>query len=153
MIHTKRKDSDTSPSLSVRSLDFHFYGKQLTAASHRMKGINALDAVNQLYNGISALRQQLPQTWESWRITRGRKKHLYYSWLCRSHRFFHPCSNAKKMCRSNRKSKNIATGRSISNRCKSKIHSISENGKSNELPRTKTYNDIVGRTRTIKVKE
>ena len=39
-------------------LDFHFTEKQLAASPE--EGINALDAVIQLYNGINALRQQLP---------------------------------------------------------------------------------------------
>ncbi len=41
-------------------LDFHFYGKAAHASGAPEKGINALDAVIQLFNGINALRQHLP---------------------------------------------------------------------------------------------
>lgn len=60
MIHPSGKTATTSPSLAVDPLDFHFYGKQLTPQPSPEEGINALDAVIQLYNGINALRQQLP---------------------------------------------------------------------------------------------
>ena len=59
MIHPSGKTATTSPSLAVDPLDFHFTEKQLTLQL-REEGINALDAVIQLYNGINALRQQLP---------------------------------------------------------------------------------------------
>ncbi|MRG86343.1 M20 family metallopeptidase [Salinibacillus xinjiangensis] len=61
MIHPSSKTSLTSPTLAVDPLDFHFYGKPAHASGAPEKGVNALDAVIQLYNGINALRQQLPQ--------------------------------------------------------------------------------------------
>ncbi|QGS69747.1 amidohydrolase [Oceanobacillus sp. 143] len=60
MLHPGGKTSLTSETLAVDPLDFHFYGKPAHAAGAPEKGINALDAVIQLFNGISALRQQLP---------------------------------------------------------------------------------------------
>jgi amidohydrolase len=60
MIHPSGKTSVTSPSLAVDPFDFHFYGEPAHAAAFPEKGINALDAVIQLFNGINALRQQLP---------------------------------------------------------------------------------------------
>jgi metal-dependent amidase/aminoacylase/carboxypeptidase family protein len=42
------------------NLYFHFYGKPSHAGSSPHKGVNALDALVLLYNGISVLRQQLP---------------------------------------------------------------------------------------------
>ena len=60
MIHPSGKTATTSPSLAVDPLDFHFYGKTAHAAASPEEGINALDAVIQLYNSINALRQQLP---------------------------------------------------------------------------------------------
>ena len=60
MIHPSGKTSTTGESLAVDPLDFHFYGKPAHAAGSPEAGINALDAVIQLFNGISALRQQLP---------------------------------------------------------------------------------------------
>ena len=60
MLHPGGKTSLTSETLAVDPLDFHFYGKPAHAAGAPEKGINALDAVIQLFNGINALRQQLP---------------------------------------------------------------------------------------------
>ncbi len=60
MIHPSGKTATTGESLAVDPLDFHFYGKPAHAAGSPEAGINALDAVIQLFNGISALRQQLP---------------------------------------------------------------------------------------------
>lgn len=60
MIHPSGKTATTGDSLAVDPLDFHFYGKPAHASGSPHLGINALDAVIQLFNGISALRQQLP---------------------------------------------------------------------------------------------
>ncbi|QED49453.1 M20 family metallopeptidase [Cytobacillus dafuensis] len=60
MIHPSGKTSLTSETLAVDPLDFHFYGKAAHASGSPEKGVNALDAVIQLFNGINALRQQLP---------------------------------------------------------------------------------------------
>lgn len=60
MIHPSGKTSLTGESLAVDPLDFHFYGKAAHASGSPEKGINALDAVIQLFVGINALRQQLP---------------------------------------------------------------------------------------------
>ncbi|MEK5038014.1 M20 family metallopeptidase [Sporosarcina sp. FSL K6-3457] len=60
MIHPSGKTATTGDSLAVDPLDFHFYGKPAHASGSPESGINALDAVIQLFNGINALRQQLP---------------------------------------------------------------------------------------------
>ncbi|MFC0300332.1 M20 family metallopeptidase [Virgibacillus soli] len=60
MLHPSGKTSLTSETLAVDPLDFHFHGKAAHASGAPHKGINALDAVIQLFNGINALRQQLP---------------------------------------------------------------------------------------------
>ncbi|MFX3623390.1 MAG: M20 family metallopeptidase [Ectobacillus sp.] len=60
MIHPSGVTAITSNSLAVDPFDFHFYGKPAHAAASPEKGINALDAVIQLFNGINAMRQQLP---------------------------------------------------------------------------------------------
>ncbi|MDN7241923.1 M20 family metallopeptidase [Planococcus sp. N028] len=60
MIHPSANTAITGPSLAVDPLDFHFYGKPAHAAASPEQGINALDAVIQLFNGVNALRQQLP---------------------------------------------------------------------------------------------
>ncbi|KWW21816.1 MULTISPECIES: M20 family metallopeptidase [Peribacillus] len=60
IIHPAGKTGVTSPFLAVDPLDFHFYGKAAHAAAAPEQGVNALDGVIQLFNGINALRQQLP---------------------------------------------------------------------------------------------
>ena len=60
IIHPAGKTGITSPFLAVDPLDFHFYGKSAHAAAAPEQGVNALDGVIQLFNGINALRQQLP---------------------------------------------------------------------------------------------
>ncbi|MHA6261348.1 M20 family metallopeptidase [Sporosarcina sp. CAU 1771] len=59
MIHPAGKTALTGDTLAVDPLDFKFYGKPAHASGSPHHGINALDAVIQLFNGISALRQQL----------------------------------------------------------------------------------------------
>ena len=49
----------TNPSLGCAPVDIEFHGKASHAASAPEQGINALDALIQVYNGINALRQQL----------------------------------------------------------------------------------------------
>ncbi|BES85567.1 amidohydrolase [Pectobacterium araliae] len=60
MIHGSGKTQLTSASLAVDPLDFHFTGRAAHASASPEEGINALDAVIQLFTGINALRQQLP---------------------------------------------------------------------------------------------
>ena len=50
----------TSKTLACAPVDIEFRGRASHAASAPEKGINALDAVIQVYNGINALRQHLP---------------------------------------------------------------------------------------------
>lgn len=59
MVHPSGITRLTGPSLANNHLYFHFYGKPSHAGSSPHKGVNALDAVVLLYNGISVLRQQL----------------------------------------------------------------------------------------------
>src|SRR6185312_1817913 len=60
MIHPSGKTGLTGETLAVDPLDFHFYGKPAHASGTPESGVNALDAVILLFNGINALRQQLP---------------------------------------------------------------------------------------------
>ncbi|MCU5772512.1 M20 family metallopeptidase [Erwiniaceae bacterium BAC15a-03b] len=60
MVHPAGKTRLSGPSLANNHLYFHFYGKPSHAGSAPHKGVNALDALVLLYNGISVLRQQLP---------------------------------------------------------------------------------------------
>ncbi|GKU26237.1 M20 family metallopeptidase [Clostridium folliculivorans] len=59
IIHPGNKNHPTSPSLAVDPLDFEFRGKPAHAAASPHEGINALDAVIALFNGINALRQHV----------------------------------------------------------------------------------------------
>lgn len=59
MSHPGNRTGLSGDSLAVDPLDFKFYGKTAHAASQPEEGINALDAVLQLFSGINALRQQL----------------------------------------------------------------------------------------------
>ncbi|MBU9818768.1 MULTISPECIES: M20 family metallopeptidase [Rahnella] len=60
MVHPSGRTRLSGPSLANNHLYFHFYGKPSHAGSSPHKGVNALDALVLLYNGISVLRQQLP---------------------------------------------------------------------------------------------
>lgn len=59
MLHPSGQTRLTTGSLAVDPLDFEYIGKPAHAAASPHEGINALDAVIQLFNGINALRQQL----------------------------------------------------------------------------------------------
>ncbi|MBZ9622279.1 M20 family metallopeptidase [Clostridium sp. FP2] len=57
--HPSSRTCITGDSLCVDPLDFEFIGRPAHAAACPEKGINALDGVIQLFNGINALRQHL----------------------------------------------------------------------------------------------
>lgn len=59
IIHPGNKTGVTGNSLAVDPFDFEYIGKSAHAAASPEKGINALDAVIQLFNGINALRQHV----------------------------------------------------------------------------------------------
>lgn len=59
IIHPGNKTVVTGSSLAVVPLDFEYIGKSAHAAASPEKGINALDAVIQLFNGINAFRQHV----------------------------------------------------------------------------------------------
>src|SRR5699024_9524004 len=59
MIHPNGQTSLTKPSLAVDPLDFEYIGKSAHAAAAPDKGINALDAVIQLFIGMNALREHV----------------------------------------------------------------------------------------------
>ncbi|MFD2761365.1 M20 family metallopeptidase [Lentibacillus juripiscarius] len=60
MLHPGNETTLTGPTLGVDPLDFEFFGKPAHASAAPEKGINALDSVIQLFNGVNALRQHLP---------------------------------------------------------------------------------------------
>ncbi len=60
MIHPMNENRiGTGSSLVARGVEFEFFGKPAHAAAAPHDGVNALDAVIQMFNGVSALRQQL----------------------------------------------------------------------------------------------
>lgn len=59
MVHPSNATRITGNSLAVDPLDFEFIGKPAHAAAAPHQGINALDAVIQLFNSINALRQHV----------------------------------------------------------------------------------------------
>ncbi|WAA09024.1 M20 family metallopeptidase [Fervidibacillus albus] len=60
MVHPSGESYESGASLAMDALQFTYYGKAAHAAAAPEKGINALDAVIQLFNGINALREHLP---------------------------------------------------------------------------------------------
>ena len=59
MAHPNAVSEESGTSLALNALKFEYYGKAAHAAAIPEKGINALDGVILLYNGINALRQHV----------------------------------------------------------------------------------------------
>lgn len=59
--HPGFRHTRTSPSLAVDMVNVEFVGKAAHAAARPEAGINALDAIIQVFNSVNAWRQQLPQ--------------------------------------------------------------------------------------------
>lgn len=59
MVHPADRNYVKSSSLAMDAIEFTYTGKAAHAAASPHEGINALDAVILLFNGINALRQQL----------------------------------------------------------------------------------------------
>ncbi|WP_066192599.1 M20 family metallopeptidase [Gracilibacillus timonensis] len=60
MVHGADVSSESGPMLAMDALQFAYQGQAAHAAAAPEQGINALDAVIQLFNGINALRQHVP---------------------------------------------------------------------------------------------
>jgi amidohydrolase len=60
MAHPYHRYEKSGSSLAMDALQFEFHGKSAHAAANPQDGINALDAVIQLFNAVNALRQQTP---------------------------------------------------------------------------------------------
>jgi len=58
-LHLGAKNNAHVTALAMDSLDFTFHGKAAHAAAYPHLGINALDAVNLMFTGVSYLRQQM----------------------------------------------------------------------------------------------
>lgn len=59
MVHPLHSNVKSGSSLAMDAIQFEFFGKPAHAAANPEKGINALDAVIQTFNGINALRQHV----------------------------------------------------------------------------------------------
>ncbi|WP_291632668.1 M20 family metallopeptidase [Clostridium sp.] len=59
MVHPYGKTCESGSSLAMNALEFDFTGKSSHAASSPENGINALDAVILMFNGVNALRQHV----------------------------------------------------------------------------------------------
>lgn len=59
MLHPADESYESGDSLALDAIQFDYKGKTSHAAASPEKGINALDAVLQLFNGINALRQHV----------------------------------------------------------------------------------------------
>ncbi len=62
MVHPSSRRHVAKGYLALAKLHFTFHGRAAHAAAYPEHGINALDGVILLFNGVSALRQQLPDT-------------------------------------------------------------------------------------------
>ncbi len=61
IIHPASMSTGFDISYALKTFSIEYFGKPAHAAADPAKGVNALDAVIQMFNGISALRQQLPE--------------------------------------------------------------------------------------------
>lgn len=59
MLHPGGESAESGSSLAIDALQFTYQGKSSHAAASPEKGINALDSVIHLFNGINALREHL----------------------------------------------------------------------------------------------
>lgn len=61
IIHPASMSTGFDIAYALKTFKIEYFGKSAHAAADPAKGINALDAVIQMFNSISALRQQLPE--------------------------------------------------------------------------------------------
>lgn len=59
MVHPSNENRTYSTSLAIEAIKFTFHGQTAHAAAAPEKGVNALDGVIQLFNGINAIREHL----------------------------------------------------------------------------------------------
>lgn len=60
MVHPSGESAKSGESLAMDAIQFAYTGKTSHAAATPEKGINALDSVIQLFNGVNALREHVP---------------------------------------------------------------------------------------------
>lgn len=59
MVHPSGESFESGSSLAMDAIQFEFFGQTSHAAASPEKGINALDGVIQLFNGVNALREHV----------------------------------------------------------------------------------------------
>ncbi|MFP3488879.1 amidohydrolase, partial [Staphylococcus sp. SIMBA_130] len=59
IVHPGGTSHESGESLAMDAIQFSYFGKPSHAAASPEQGINALDSVIQLFNGINALRQHV----------------------------------------------------------------------------------------------
>lgn len=144
MLHPANKTSITGNSLAVDPLDFEFFGKAAHAAACPEKGINALDAVILLFNGINALRQHVSDDVRIHGIiTHGGDAPNIIPDYAKA-RFFIRAATRKGCDEITRKVKNIAEGAALSTGAEFKITAF-QNQVDNLLP-NKAFDDIFVRS-------
>ncbi|KAG0168038.1 hypothetical protein DFQ28_004237 [Apophysomyces sp. BC1034] len=62
MLHPTSFDAQYGPFIAIHDVRVEFFGKPTHASASPWKGVNALDAMVQLWNNISMMRQQLKPT-------------------------------------------------------------------------------------------
>lgn len=59
MIHPYNRYEQSGTSLAMSAITFEYFGQPSHAAASPHEGVNALDGIIQLFNGVNALRQQI----------------------------------------------------------------------------------------------
>ncbi len=62
MVHASSRRHVDKGTLALHKIRFTYFGKASHAAAYPERGVNALDAVLLLFQGVAALRQHLPET-------------------------------------------------------------------------------------------
>lgn len=138
--HPSNRTRITGDSLAVDPLDFEFIGKSAHAAACPEKGVNALDGVIQLFNGISALRQHLTKDVSIHGIiTHGGDAPNIIPEYAKA-RFFIRAATRKGCDEVTAKIKNIANGAALATG--SKVNIIAFQNKVDNMLKNRPFDDI-----------
>jgi len=138
--HPANRTCITGDSLSVAPLDFEFIGRSAHAAACPEKGINALDGVIQLFNGINALRQQLTKDVSIHGIiTHGGDAPNIIPEYAKA-RFFIRAATSKVCDEVTNKVKNIANGAALATGCT--VNIIAFQNKVDNMLKNRPFDDI-----------
>mgnify|MGYP001610082062 CR=1 FL=1 len=138
--HPSNKNRSTGDSLAVDPLDFEFIGKSAHAAAAPEKGINALEGVIQLFNGINALRQHLTKDVSIHGIiTHGGDAPNIIPEYAKA-RFYIRASTRKKCDEVTNKVKNVAKGAALATG--SKVNIIAFQNQVDNMLKNKPFDDV-----------